>query len=208
MRSQGILHRCPAAQRGAVLFIALIALAAMAIAAVGLIRSLGTALNVSGNLAFRAAALQAAGRGVEKGYQWLLAQAGTPTLNTTNAATGYFSSAPGTEPDWSAAATWTSAVVANDASGNSTDSAGNKVSYIINRMCTEPNTAFNGVGATGVANQCAMYFPSTAGNTGSSMASGSFTFQGNPQIYYRISVLVTGPRGTTAVTQAMVLISN
>jgi hypothetical protein len=191
-----------------VLFIALIALAAMAIAAVGLIRSLGTALNVSGNLAFREAALQSAGRGVEKAYQWLVAQAGTPTLNTTNAAIGYFSSVSGTEPNWNDPVTWSSAVVANDASGNSTDAAGNKVSYIINRMCTEPDTAFNGTGATGVANQCALYYPSTANNTGSSMASGSYTFQGNPQIYYRVSVLVTGPRGTTAVTQATVLISN
>ncbi len=62
------------AERGTALFVALIMLVAMSIAAVSLVRSVNTTVVVSGNLAFQQAALQAADYGIE-GLRDLLADA-------------------------------------------------------------------------------------------------------------------------------------
>ena len=55
-----------ARQGGTALFIALIMLVAMSIAAVSLVRSVDTTVTIAGNLAFQQAALQAADYGIEE----------------------------------------------------------------------------------------------------------------------------------------------
>ena len=77
--------------------------------------------------------------------------------------------------------------------------------YVIHRMCTEASTAYNGTNA-GVANQCGLYVPVTSGSAGGSMSVGSATFEGIPQIYYRITTRVDGPRNTISIIQVSVLV--
>ena len=40
------------------------------------------------------------------------------------------------------------------------------------------------------------------------MSVGSHDFQSTPQLYYRVTTLVTGPRNTQSIVQAMLVLSN
>lgn len=190
-------------QRGVVLVIALIVLVSMTLAAIGMSRSIDTANLVAGNLSFKQSALNAADKGIEAGYTWLIANSGTATLNSTNLARGYYSSRAVPEPDWTAAATWASSVTLDNGDA---DAAGNVISYIIQRMCTEPDTAYNGTGASGQSNQCAQFVETIATPAGGSQGVGATVFQGNPQVYYRITARSQGPKNTESHVQAMVSI--
>ena len=192
-------------QRGVILVIALIVLVAMTLAAIGMTRSIDTANLVAGNLSFKQSSLSAADKGIEGGFQWVLGRAGTTALNDSDLTAGYYSSRPGIEPDWTNSATWVDAVYLN---GGAEDPAGNVISYIVHRMCTEPNTTYNGVGASGNDNQCALSTPTGGSTTGGSMAVGSVQFQGNPQVYYRITARSQGPKNTESYVQSMVAVTN
>jgi len=189
-------------QRGVVLFIALIVLVAMTLAGVAMVRSMDTTLGIAGNMAFKQASIQSSDLGVKSAYDWLGANSAGITLQNSDAVQGYFSARPAIEPNWFDLGTWGSAVVLN---GGVPDAAGNVVRYVIHRMCTEPNTAYNGSNA-GVANQCALFYPITAAATGGSMAIGSTQFEGIPQLFYRVTTRVDGPRNTVSITQVSVLI--
>jgi Tfp pilus assembly protein PilX len=194
--------RSARSQRGVVLVIALIVLVAMILAAVGMSRSIDTANVVAGNMGFKQATVQSGDLGVRAAYDWLVANSAGTALQTTNPAAGYFSARPASEPNWFDSASWGTGVQVN---GGSADAAGNVVTYMIHRMCTLPDTAYNGTVA-GVANSCAMTFPVGGASTGGSMQVGSNQFQGIPQLYYRITTRVDGPRNTVSITQVSVLI--
>ncbi|MEK6209886.1 MAG: hypothetical protein AABM64_05845 [Pseudomonadota bacterium] len=209
MRSQYPIHLSrPSAcrrQQGVVLVIALIVLVAMTLAAIGMTRSIDTANLVAGNLSFKQSSLSAADKGIEAGFQWGLGNAGTTALHNTDLTAGFYSSRPGSEPDWTDPDTWVDAVYLN---GGAADAAGNVISYVIHRMCTEPDTPYNGIGAGGNANQCALSTPTGGSTTGGSMAVGSVQFQGNPQVYYRITARSQGPKNTESYVQSMVAVTN
>jgi type IV pilus assembly protein PilX len=128
-------------QRGVVLIFALIALLAIMLAAVALIRSVDTSTMIAGNLAFKQAATTSGDAGTEAAMSWLattqaannaknIYKDATHAFNVTNAAAGYYSNA---DPALSlfANATW-NAITAIPAV---TDSSGNSISYIIQRAC-------------------------------------------------------------------------
>jgi type IV pilus assembly protein PilX len=187
-------------QAGVILIIALIVLVSMTLAAIGMSRSIDTANLVAGNMAFKQATLQGGDVGFSNAFTWLSGNSGTAVLQTTNAATGFYSSAPATEPNWFDPndAIWTSAVVLN---GGVADNAGNVVRYVIHRMCTQADASYNATG-----NQCALTYPSGGATTGGSMSVGSNQFVGIPQVYYRVTTRVDGPRNTISIMQMSVLI--
>lgn len=147
-------------QRGIVLFIALIALVAMSLAAVALIRSVDTGTIIAGNLAFMQSARSSGDSGVEAALGWLSNRANmNPSspiddaahpFNFDQPAAGYYSSIS-SPPDLFAASTWTPATSAPatgslyDAQGNEfydaglTKSTGNNVRYIIQRLSRTAN---------------------------------------------------------------------
>lgn len=200
-------HRAGSArrQKGVVLLIALIVLVSMTLAAIGMTRSIDTSNVVAGNLGFKQASLNAADQGLQAGFQWLTANAGTTTLNNTNLAAGFFSSTTTGQIDWTDSNTWTNAVTLN---GGAADAAGNRISYVIHRMCTEADTAYNGTGAGGNANQCALSMPASAAASGGSMSVGAVVFTGTPRSYYRITARAQGARNTESYVQTLVAISN
>lgn len=150
-------------QRGVVLFFALIALLAMSLAAVALIRSVDTGTLIAGNLTFKQAATSSSDAGVEAAITWLASieaansalnvlNDSTHPFNITNLATrpGYYSSVDPTL-DLFAAATWDNDNNnSNNTSLNSVvvgiDGSGNKTRYIIQRMCRTANTAIQTAG--------------------------------------------------------------
>jgi len=188
------------AQRGVVLFIALIVLVALSLAGLAIMRSTETTTLVAGNLAFKQATLQASDQGVRVAFDWLLAN--RTALATTNTAVGYFSSRPAGEPDWTQDASWVTRV------DLPADAIGNQVSYVIHRMCSEPNVAYNGIGGTGLPNQCALDTSTGGGSTamtqGDSFGVGNNVFSGDPRVVYRITTRTIGPRNAMSITQAMV----
>lgn len=133
-------------QRGLVLFFALIALLVLSLAAVALIRSVDTSTIIAGNLAFKQSATTSGDAGVESAINWLrAADAANVALNVlnnpahafnvTNAASGYYSNA---DPALSlfADATWNAITAIPEV----TDNSGNRIRYIIQRMCRNANT--------------------------------------------------------------------
>jgi len=191
------------AQRGVILFVALIVLVAMSLTGIALIRSVDTNLLVAGNLAFRQGATAAGDWGVETARAYLRTAlvANKSALDNDQPASAYF-------------ATWQSSLdlpgtgvgTPFDWSGNSllvgTDSAGNEVRYVLHRMC-----GLEGPGSSAVAN-CVK----TAGSVGSGGAEGgtkgtvSYGTAALPAastIYYRVTVRVLGPRNTLSFVQAM-----
>lgn len=187
-------------QQGVVLFIALIILVAMTLAGIALVRSVDTNNIISGNLAFKQSSLMSADRGIQAAFIWL--NDNRTTLSKSNLSEGYFSSISGNftgfgENDWE-----------NAKAVGTADSAGNTVQYVIHRLCTQPETAYNGSNG-GVANQCSTSessAPVTNLSAGGSAQIGASVFQTSPMVYYRITTRVKGPRNTTSLTQATVSI--
>lgn len=193
-------QRYKRSQRGVVLFIALIMLVAMTLAAIGLVRSVDTGNLVSGNLAFKQSALMAGDRGLQAGFEWL--NNNIADLSNSNLGLGYFSSIQGGDPDWYAEDIWQNSVTVG------ADAAGNTVQYIIHRLCTQPDTPYNGTNA-GVANQCATSLSTTPASNaavGTSVKLGASVYQTNPMVYYRITSRVLGPRNTVSIVQATVMV--
>ncbi len=189
-------------QRGMVLFVALIVMVALSLAGIALMRSVDTSVVIAGNLAFKQTTIQAGDRGVAAATQWLVVNSAGTTLQNTDTDNGYSSARPALEPDWNDIASWNDAVVLNN--GNP-DAAGNIVRFVIHRMCTEAETPYNGKNA-GVENQCALAYPLSSAALGGSVSTGAPVFEGIPNLYYRVTTRVDGPRNTVSVIQSSVLI--
>lgn len=132
-------------QRGLVLFFALIALVALSLAAVALIRSVDTSTLIAGNLAFKQAATTSGDAGVEAAVSWLEAQQAANSalnvltnpahpFNQTDTTRGYYASVnsvnlTGNPDAWN--------LITNIA--ETTDGSGNRIRYIIERMCQTAN---------------------------------------------------------------------
>ncbi|MEI6302678.1 MAG: hypothetical protein WCR74_14645 [Betaproteobacteria bacterium] len=196
------LHHPPQrAQRGVVLFIALIVLVAMSLAGIALVRGVDTANLIAGNLAFRQGATQAGDTGLETARSWILTQSAVATnLENNNASSGYYAA-------W---ATWdfTGANTAvtdfdwgSSNSGNyrslATDAAGNTIKYVIHRMC-------DATGATTAVN-CIRTVSSGSADTSSKGAiqAGATPATDSPRVFYRITAQIVGPRNTTSYVQSI-----
>ena len=194
------LHR---AQRGVVLFIALIVLVAMSLAGVALIRSVDTGSVIAGNLAFRQAAMHVGDNGIEAARTYLLATSSATLYNDGATGSGYFANwaenldllgnktaTTSDDFDWSANAI------------NVTTPApptGYTVSYVIHRLCKgtgDPSgvTCVKLAGAAG----------STASGTKGAAAFGSMASSVPQSATYRVTVRVVGPRNATSYVQAVV----
>jgi type IV pilus assembly protein PilX len=195
-------------QRGVTLFIALIVLVAMTMAAVAMMRSVDTATVVAGNIGFRQSAVNAADQGVQTAYAWLGANVGGAGISNDSFANGYASSVPaGEAPDWyTNSASWANKFVvplscpATGVVGK--DCAGNAVSYVIHRLCPIANCAPNAT-CGGIVNICGQTLSSTAvSGEGVDQSAPNF-FTTPPATHYRVTVQALGPRSSIAYVQTM-----
>jgi type IV pilus assembly protein PilX len=197
-------------QRGVVLFLALIALVAMSLAAVALIRSVDTSTLIAGNLAFRQAATTSADAGIEaainllatmrdsNGVKNVLTDA-THTFNKTDLTTqpGYHSNAD-SSLDLTSAATWDDV---NDVLVG-TDAGGNTVQYIIQRMCRVANVPIKDADCLFSAASEDTDGQTTPLSEDICSGSGCPVAGQTPQI--RVTSRVTGPKNTVSYVQAFV----
>ncbi|MDP3777861.1 pilus assembly PilX N-terminal domain-containing protein [Methylotenera sp.] len=141
-------------QQGVVLFVALIALVVMSLAAVALIRSVDTNTIIAGNMALKHSALVSSDRGVETALDWLAGEnlIDLKRLEQDNVASGYYSTfIINGSPDLDdrdvlkAEDTWASAAKAKGVGivGGTEVSSGNEIKFIIQRMCRVSGMAAN-----------------------------------------------------------------
>lgn len=204
--------RMPA--RGASLLVALIVLVMMSLGALAMVRAVGTGLLVAGNLAFRQAAVLASENGSEAAIDWLSANANSADVFTDQPASGYYANVlAGLDLTGSvSAATATVDWLDDDCGGRAgitclqpspllpADPAGHAVRYLVQRLCR------SGGSPEAAANSCLLH-RSAAGsspNRGQLSYGASKHFNPANAVYYRITVQVRGPRGTTALTQTLV----
>lgn len=202
-------------ERGIALLVALIVLVIITLASVGLMRTVSTSNAVAGNLAFQQAAITSADQGVEAAVNWLdnnLGQSTSPTatacaagmgstvLACNQTARGYAAARldPTSTQGWPDV--WAALVAAGYRPATlGIDSAGNTVSYLVQRMCASTGDANSSIGCSA---------PPASTDCGSSKTLDSNGGAGNlncgGQVYFRITVQVVGPRNTLAFTQAMV----
>jgi type IV pilus assembly protein PilX len=89
------------------------------------------------------------------------------------------------------------------------DGADNLVEYVIHRLCSQSDTAYNGVSQSGQMNQCSTSessAPVSNASAGGSMQIGASVFQSSPMVYYRVTTRVKGPRNTTSISQATIMV--
>lgn len=200
------LRATPGEQRGIVLFIALIALVAIALAAVGLMRSADTSNVIAGNMAFKQSTINAGDLGVEDAFDKLA------TIVTTSLEANYPAGCTSActyyptlrEPDArgvptvkelgagggaGAAINWSSvASVALPA-----ELSQYEVRYVIDRLCQGPPPV------TDVQANCYNEAPQ-GGGTKKSLG---VVFSSTTTVYYRVTVRVVGPRNTLSYVQTV-----
>jgi Tfp pilus assembly protein PilX len=191
----------PRAQRGVILFIALIVLVAMSLAGIALMRSVDTNVLIAGNLAFRQGATLAADRGVEDARAYLAANAGGNTLHNDQPVPYYWA-------NWQAGVDLIGIGSAADdynwsnANNLGADAGSNEVRYVIHRLCTTAGDP-SGAGTSCVkAASGAGTSPSASGTKGV-VAYGTAALPGISSTYYRVTVRATGPRNTISYVQAV-----
>lgn len=190
-------------QHGIILFIALIALVVMSLAAVALIRSVDTNTLIAGNISTKQSAIVSADSGLETALTWLgsVAPATLEVDSAANAALGYYAT-QATDPttlSWNA----TDSRPASDASGNidssGMDKSGNTIRYVIQRMCrnsgaTDPGNCLFGAPVVGGSSQVVKDATGACGNCTSTSQS----------IMYRVTARVTSTKNTVSYIQAFV----
>jgi type IV pilus assembly protein PilX len=185
-------------QRGVVLFVALIALVALTMTGISMVRAVDTGIVISGNMAFRQAAMHNSDIGIEAAFIAL------PDIIATskdkNIEGQYFalrqdvdSAGVPSTIDWAK-------VPCRDhtnASVKCVDQA-YQVKYVIDRLCEAETDK-----ATSVTNIQASCFSEVSANQGGSKGAFQAVFSSAEAVYYRTTVQVSGPRNTTAYVQAI-----
>jgi type IV pilus assembly protein PilX len=184
-------------QKGVVLFIALIALVVMSLAAAALIRSVDTSTVIAGNLASKQAASASADSGLETALNWMAGVASPTTFDATNAALGYYATqnADPTTFVWDATDSRL-ATGSNITAGK--DTSGNTIRYVIQRMCrtagaSSPGGCLFGAPVVGSSSQTVKEAPQ-----GGSITS----IEQSP--LYRVTARVVGVKNTISFIQAFV----
>jgi type IV pilus assembly protein PilX len=190
----------PTRQRGVVLFIALIVMVALSLAAIALIRSVDTTTTVIGNLAFRQASILPANMAVEEAAAALFQDADVahliriPNRDANLPAENYFASwqnsddARGVPAQLQKRTAFTQTKMLVDASMTG---AQTEVRYVIERMCVAAAPALNA--------NCNLLPP--LGPFGTTVGDSSLTLPSVP--YYRVTIRVDGPQNTASFVQAM-----
>ena len=195
---------CKQKQSGLALFIAMIALVVLSLAAVALIRSVDTNNLIAGNLSYKQTAAASSNFGVESmanqlGIRLLTySEASDPTNGYYAVCTTYSTVGTCDGRNLTVTANWVPGTTSRLATGSGVtagvDTYGNTVQYIVERMCTAVGNA--------ITNPC-LISSSVLDTSSKSIPNGppppSNLF--NAAIY-RVTVRVAGPKNTLSYIQA------
>lgn len=182
----GVHPRGTRAERGVILFIALVVLVAMALGGLSLMRTVTGGMLATDNLRLQRGATVSGDLGIERGRD---VAAAAPA--TDDPKRGYFTSW-GSPPFDPAKHDWTAALDVG------TDTAGNRVRVVVHRMCRDANKDVQAAGQ-----QCLL--ASTGGGPSSKLdgAYGQLPLSGGSAPYYRVTARIDGPKNTVSYVQAL-----
>jgi type IV pilus assembly protein PilX len=190
-------------QRGIVLFIALIVMVAMTLAAVALIRSVDTTNTAVGNLAFRQSSILPANYAVETAVASLFVEAYNggpkvtdPTKDDTNV--NYYSTFKRTDNKIGVPKDLQTYTAARALKIQLKDDADNLITYVIERMCDDTSPVKPGDGVAALT-WCDMMAPKLSPGT---TVNDPDIFKIPPLPFYRVTVRVDGPKNTASFLQA------
>jgi type IV pilus assembly protein PilX len=191
-------------ERGTTLFVALVMLVAMSLAGIALMRSVDTNVLIAGNLAFRQGATAGGDWGVENARVWVTANSALLNADQPAGAAFYWANWQhstdliGNNPDPTVQNyDWESGAPAD----LGTDSAGNRVQYVIHRLCDTAgapidvqcvNSSLSGGGASPL--------PGESKQVKGLNMDGK---HGTIMVLYRVTVRISGPRNTVSFVQAV-----
>jgi type IV pilus assembly protein PilX len=183
----------PVKQKGLALFIALIALVVMSLAAVALIRSVDTNTIIAGNLGFKQSATVSADSGVETAISWLANN--QSALNSDSTSSGYYATFAG---DAKALVDVSAALAKGAGISAGEDKSGNTITYVIQRMCKNAGASDS--------THCLFGPPGEDTNAFSNCDASNPCLNSAPSdsLMYRVTSRVTGPKNTVSYTQAFV----
>jgi hypothetical protein len=199
-RTAAAAHR----QRGVVLFIALIVMVVMTLAAIALFRSMDTTNQAVGNLAFRQSSILPANQAVEAAAASLFADANNggakiADVRKDDLALNYYSTYKRQDDKIGVPKPLQTYAAARALPVQLKDDASNDITYVIERMCDD---AFGAKPVDGSANAkwCDMMPPKQAPGT---TVNDPELIKFPPQPFYRVTVRVDGPKKTTTFLQAV-----
>ena len=217
-RLQNVAAR-KSAQRGVVLFIALIVMVVMSLAAIALMRSVDTTTQVIGNLAFRQASILPANFAIEDAAAGLFQDANTTGIariadvRANDATQNYYSThnqawddafGVPTPLQTKAAALALGRQVPPGRSGNTpSDGAGNIITYVVERMCNPAAAHPEAPDDSSTRSWCDMAPPKQPPGATINDPSAGLDFR---QVFYRVTVRVDGPPGTNTVSFAQAML--
>lgn len=189
-------------QKGMVLFVALIALVAMSLAAAALVRTVDSGVLVAGNLAFKQSAIMSAETGIARAYTYINSKDSDVALQAPDIANGYYAVFDDNIL-LTDAATWADNKTETVPTDND-DLSGNETRYILQRMCRDATKvdAINclvGTGKKAPSSQGANSEGGGAGGGGYDRALGL-----SDAVAYRLTVRVAGPKNTFSYLQAFI----
>jgi type IV pilus assembly protein PilX len=205
-------------QRGISLLFALLALVALTLAAVGLVRTVGTGSLVVGNIGFKVDATNTGDRGAEQAISWLNTNNTTTGLDADVTASGYYATShdaldptgqrttqsPREVVDWNNdnCASVSGSYSACLDSTAATTIGNNSVSWIITRLCAAAGSKDD------VSNSCATSLASgtidDANSSGLDYSSPGGLGATISAPYYRVVVRTVGARNTVSFTETIV----
>ena len=188
-----------AGQGGAALFAALAILVIMMLGAAALMRMIDAGTILSGNLAFKRAAINAADTGTEAAIAWLQKQ-NPPDLQNDQPDNGYYASlAPkDTVIDWDEDACAGAKPCRKSAGAIGPDAAGNVVRYLVQRLCRTTGPPQSTI------NDCHVDVANGSSSRGAFSYGADKRFAADPAVYYRITTRAAGPRHTVSITDVLV----
>lgn len=199
-------------QQGYSLAMSIVFALILSLVAAAVARKALTASDATMGITFRQATANGADRGMLAAANWLNLNAVSTTANST--ANGFYATEQ-KNVDWTGLATPNTATDDVDwdgSNGSATikavqaaaiDSAGNRFSYVIQRLCGSAGafTATSGV-------QCMTFInPNGPSDYKSGLLYNVSSITATPQIYYRVTVRTVGPKGTVSYTQSLILVA-
>ncbi len=196
-------------QHGVVLFIALIVMVVMSLAALGLIRSVDTTTAVLGNLALRQAAIVPASYAIEDAASGIFVDAGgprVPDIRADTAAQNYYAEHAAWDDQYGVPQPLQTRAAARARArqfqlncGSADPLSCDQVTYVTERMCYT-NAPVIPADNSAAGSWCDMGQPKEAPGTTVNYGAPLTLPQ---QVFYRVTVRVDGPQGTVSFLQAM-----
>lgn len=192
-----------ARQRGASLFIALVALAIMMLAGLALVRSVDTSNLIAGNLTFKEAAVSASDTGIETAVAYLNATVGpAPDANLPAGCSAgtckYYARVQNEDTQGiPSGINWSHANLAG------TTVNGYTVQYIVERLCSQAGTITLGTSPTYNTAAPVCYTTPVDTKTSKKGGAGPSVSPTGVEIMYRLTVRVAGPRNTVTMLQTI-----